>query len=271
MSRVYFFHNWFFPSSGQLSFCLWILLLFFSRKLTLLMILSGFGSVSGSHSDFCSGLGFGFDCGFGSGSASGPASGSNSCYSIALALTFTLALPRFWLWLCPLPWLWLLLWPWLRLWVWLWLWHRLLIPGLALVLAQAQAQTQAVILYLVLSLTPVLTSFRTSSAYSVNNIHIEPRINNTSRFHGHHHVRKHVFNYSRITATSGTKTKRHQHRRRRKEETSTQWFRTAKNRDVSTGPLARPFARSLAPLTPSLVGQWFIRLLFCLWFFYIRP
>ena len=31
-----------------------------------------------------------------------------------------------------------------------------------------------------------------------------------------------------------------------------QWFRTAKNQDVSTGPLACPFARSLAPLTHSL-------------------
>ena len=30
------------------------------------------------------------------------------------------------------------------------------------------------------------------------------------------------------------------------------WSRTNKNRDVSTGPLARPFARSLAPLTRSL-------------------
>ena len=28
-----------------------------------------------------------------------------------------------------------------------------------------------------------------------------------------------------------------------------QWFRTAKNRDLSTGPLACSFARSLAPLT----------------------
>ena len=31
-----------------------------------------------------------------------------------------------------------------------------------------------------------------------------------------------------------------------------QWFRTAKNPDVSTGPLARPFDCSLAPLTRSL-------------------
>ena len=30
------------------------------------------------------------------------------------------------------------------------------------------------------------------------------------------------------------------------------WSRTAKNTDCSTGPLARPFARSLAPLTRSL-------------------
>ena len=30
------------------------------------------------------------------------------------------------------------------------------------------------------------------------------------------------------------------------------WSGTNKNRDVSTGPLARPFARSLAPLTRSL-------------------
>ena len=36
------------------------------------------------------------------------------------------------------------------------------------------------------------------------------------------------------------------------------WSGTNKNRDVSTGPIARPFARSLAPLTsltPSLVGK----------------
>ena len=30
------------------------------------------------------------------------------------------------------------------------------------------------------------------------------------------------------------------------------WSRSTKNQDVSTGPLARPFARSLAPLTRSL-------------------
>merc|ERR1719204_2538565 len=30
------------------------------------------------------------------------------------------------------------------------------------------------------------------------------------------------------------------------------WFRLVKNQDVSTGPLAHPFARSLAPLTRSL-------------------
>ena len=35
-------------------------------------------------------------------------------------------------------------------------------------------------------------------------------------------------------------------------ETVAQWFNKAKNRDVSTGPLARPFARLLAPLTRSL-------------------
>ena len=32
----------------------------------------------------------------------------------------------------------------------------------------------------------------------------------------------------------------------------TRWGRTVENWDVSTGPLARPFARSLAPLTHSL-------------------
>ena len=40
-----------------------------------------------------------------------------------------------------------------------------------------------------------------------------------------------------------------------------QWDRTAKIWDESTGPLARPFTRSLAPLTslnPSLVGKWII-------------
>ena len=55
----------------------------------------------------------------------------------------------------------------------------------------------------------------------------------------------------------------------------TLWSITAKNTDWSTGLLARPIARSLAPLTRSLtrdcslrslVGQWLIRLLFCLFF-----
>ena len=35
-----------------------------------------------------------------------------------------------------------------------------------------------------------------------------------------------------------------------------QWFRTAINRDVNTGSLARPFARSLAPLIHSLPSLW---------------
>ena len=37
------------------------------------------------------------------------------------------------------------------------------------------------------------------------------------------------------------------------------WSITAKNRDVSTGPLARPFARSLAPLTHSLASDCSLR------------
>jgi len=37
------------------------------------------------------------------------------------------------------------------------------------------------------------------------------------------------------------------------------WFRSAKNRDVSTGPLARPFARLLAPLTRSLAPDCSLR------------
>ena len=39
-----------------------------------------------------------------------------------------------------------------------------------------------------------------------------------------------------------------------------QWGRTAKNRDVSTGLLTRPFARSLAPLTQSLALHCSLRL-----------
>ena len=35
-------------------------------------------------------------------------------------------------------------------------------------------------------------------------------------------------------------------------EAATQWARTTENPDVSTEPLARPFARALAPLTHSL-------------------
>ena len=38
------------------------------------------------------------------------------------------------------------------------------------------------------------------------------------------------------------------------------WSGTNKNRDVSTGPLARPFARSLAPLTRSLAPDCLLRL-----------
>ena len=34
------------------------------------------------------------------------------------------------------------------------------------------------------------------------------------------------------------------------------WSITAKNTDCSTGPLARPFARSLAPLTRGTVNDW---------------
>ena len=84
-----------------------------------------------------------------------------------------------------------------------------------------------------------------------------------------------------------------------------QWARSTKNPDVSTGPFARPFSCSLAPLTgslappcllcsraplrsaalrcahwlarsltllaPSLVGQWLIRWLFILCFFLFWP
>ena len=34
------------------------------------------------------------------------------------------------------------------------------------------------------------------------------------------------------------------------------WFSTAINRDIGTGPLARPLVRLLAPLTPSLPSSW---------------
>ena len=37
------------------------------------------------------------------------------------------------------------------------------------------------------------------------------------------------------------------------------WSGTNKNRDVSTGPLARPFAHSLAPLTHSLATDCSLR------------
>ena len=38
-----------------------------------------------------------------------------------------------------------------------------------------------------------------------------------------------------------------------------QWFRAAKNWDISTGPIARPFARSF-PLTPLLAPRFSLRL-----------
>ena len=38
-----------------------------------------------------------------------------------------------------------------------------------------------------------------------------------------------------------------------------QWGRTVKNWDVSTGPLARPFARLVAPLTRSLTPHYSLR------------
>ena len=43
------------------------------------------------------------------------------------------------------------------------------------------------------------------------------------------------------------------------EEAVTLWSGTNKNKDVSTGPLARPFARSLAPLTRSLAPDCSLR------------
>ena len=42
-------------------------------------------------------------------------------------------------------------------------------------------------------------------------------------------------------------------------EERAQWFRSAKNQNVSTGPLACPFARSLAPLTHSLAPPCLLR------------
>ena len=43
---------------------------------------------------------------------------------------------------------------------------------------------------------------------------------------------------------------------KRKLDANALWSGTNKNRDVSTGPLARPFARSLAPLTRGTVNDW---------------
>ena len=42
----------------------------------------------------------------------------------------------------------------------------------------------------------------------------------------------------------------------------TLWARSTKNPDLSTGPLTRPFTRSLAPLTHSLAAR-FARALCC--------
>ena len=42
-------------------------------------------------------------------------------------------------------------------------------------------------------------------------------------------------------------------------QTASLWARTTKNTDRSTGPLARPFARSLAPLTRSLAPDCSLR------------
>ena len=46
---------------------------------------------------------------------------------------------------------------------------------------------------------------------------------------------------------------------RPRRSVSALWSGTNKNRDVSTGPLARPFARSLAPLTRSLAPDCLLR------------
>ena len=45
----------------------------------------------------------------------------------------------------------------------------------------------------------------------------------------------------------------------KKNEKNPQWSGTTKNQDVSTGPLARPFARSLAPLTRLLAPDCSLR------------
>ena len=58
---------------------------------------------------------------------------------------------------------------------------------------------------------------------------------------------------------SGYDRERGRRGKRRQEKPNTLWLITAKNTDLSTGPLASPFARSLAPLTRSLAPDCSLR------------
>ena len=51
-----------------------------------------------------------------------------------------------------------------------------------------------------------------------------------------------------------SKRKKNEGKAAERNSARAQWDRTAENRDVSTGPLARPFVHSLSLLTPELVG-----------------
>ena len=75
---------------------------------------------------------------------------------------------------------------------------------------------------------------------------IRSRVVSSSHLHHRSFFRRRFFAAS-SAASSGRRQKRH-----RRGNDDAQWARSTKNPDVSTGPLPRPFARSLTRLTRSL-------------------
>ena len=107
-----------------------------------------------------------------------------------------------------------------------------------------------------LSITPLLHSRKTSKTFPISPPSLDPnyRIPFLSVFQPPHptssyppqHLQKNLQNSPTLAPP-------------RSHFRSSLWFRITKNRDWSTGPLARPFARSLTPLTHSLAPDCSLR------------
>ena len=99
--------------------------------------------------------------------------------------------------------------------------------------------------------------------------------------HTHTHTRTHTHTHTHTHTQQRNQHQQHANNSVTIKKSSTLWSITAKNTDWSTGPLARPFARSLTLLTRSLArslcslprswdSKWLDGYFVCV-FFYFRP